>query len=251
MRRLSVALAVLCLTGLLAGGASSWPQKVRPLRLKETYCLSRRDRAKIVRFQTADHVRLIGVTIGSGRIGVVLGHEVDGTLCNWVPFARVLARRGYRALAFDFRNAGSSGHVYASSRSWRWDLDYAAAVATIRSLGASRVVVAGASAGGTGALVAASEISPAIDAVASLSGPAYWNPALVASKTVPDLMVPVLYMVGKDDVDFVGDVESLYRATKEADKQLSEFPNGLHGAQLLSTGAARNVLLAFIRSHAG
>jgi pimeloyl-ACP methyl ester carboxylesterase len=251
MRKLSLWILALCLAGSLAGAAASRPQKPPRLRLQETYCLSRRDRAKVVRFQTTDHVRLIGVAIGSGPVGIVLGHEVDGTLCNWLPFARILARLGYRALAFDFRNAGSSGHVYASSRSWRWDLDYAAAVATIRRLGATRVVVAGASAGGTAALVAVSGISPPISAVASLSGPAYWNPALDAAKVVPELKVPVLYMVGKNDTDFVSDVESLYGVTKETDKQLSEFPNGLHGTQLLATKAARSVLLAFIRSHAG
>jgi len=79
--------------------------------------------------------------------------------------------------------------------------------------------------------------------VASLSGPAYWNPAPDAAKVVPELKVPVLYMVGKNDADFVSDVESLYGATKEADKQLNEFPNGLHGTQLLATKAARLVLL--------
>ena len=61
--------------------------------------------------RAADGTRLLAHRFGSGKTAVVLGHQSDGTLCQWVPYAKRLASRGYTAIVFDFRNADSSQTV--------------------------------------------------------------------------------------------------------------------------------------------
>jgi hypothetical protein len=45
--------------------------------------------------------RLAAVSIGTGRVAVVLAHQSSGSLCQWWPYARTLAAR-FRVVAFDF-----------------------------------------------------------------------------------------------------------------------------------------------------
>src|SRR6266487_4652498 len=88
------AAAVLAAAGLAAStvalGSSS---RLRPLKFLER-CVRKADHARVVRFRGADRVRLLGVSVGRGPVALVLAHEAAGDLCNWLPFARVLARHG-------------------------------------------------------------------------------------------------------------------------------------------------------------
>src|SRR5262249_3257921 len=171
-RTATVGLAV-ALTGSAAAAAPASAPK--PLKIKEAACVRRTDHAQVVRFRARDGVRLLSVTLGKGNVGIALGHESDGTLCNWLPFARILAKAGYRVIAFDFRNSrGSSGHVYGA-RSQNLDLDFVAASGVLRARGSSRVFLVGASLGGTAALVAGSEVAPSVAGVAALSAAAQWS----------------------------------------------------------------------------
>ena len=77
--------------------------------------MTKAERKRVVRFQAADRIRLIGVELGSGRRGVVLAHSHRQSLCEWLPHARRLARGGYRVLVFDHRNHGSSSYPRAAS----------------------------------------------------------------------------------------------------------------------------------------
>ena len=94
-------------------------------------------RGNEVWFTTADRVRLVGHRFGGLRPGarpaVVLAHQSNGSLCEWLPEARRLAARGIWVFAFDFRGHGfSKGRVNYG----RLATDYAAAVKAARSLGA-------------------------------------------------------------------------------------------------------------------
>jgi hypothetical protein len=44
-----------------------------------------------VSFRAADGTRLVGHRFGHGKTAVVLAHQSDGTLCQWVPYAKRLA----------------------------------------------------------------------------------------------------------------------------------------------------------------
>jgi hypothetical protein len=108
-------------------------------------CVPKMLRGGAISFRTADGVRLSGVVLGSGRKGVVMAHEIRATLCNWLPFARTLAASGYRALAFDSRNAGVSAKA-PYPKSIYLERDVLAAERELLRRGATRVVLAGASA---------------------------------------------------------------------------------------------------------
>ena len=61
-----------------------------------------------LQLRAADGTRLLPTGSGPAKTAVVLAHQSDGTLCQWVPYAKRLAARGYTAIVFDFRNAGGS-----------------------------------------------------------------------------------------------------------------------------------------------
>ena len=71
-------------------------------------CLQAADQDKLFRFRTSAGANLIGVVVGSGRAGLIVGHELGSDLCEWLPQAQALARQGYRVLAFDFAGSGDS-----------------------------------------------------------------------------------------------------------------------------------------------
>jgi pimeloyl-ACP methyl ester carboxylesterase len=250
-RLVLAAAAALVLLVASASYLSAGTEQVRPLRLKER-CVKKRDHARVVRFRASDRARLLGVSLGSGPIGIALGHESDGTLCNWMPFARTLARNGYRVLAFDFRGWGSSPGVGAARRA-RLDLDFAAAAARLRKLGAEKIVFAGASLGANAALAAATQVTPRVSAVISLSAAdSTFSSRLDGSATVPRITIPVLFMVAERDSGFADHARKLYSLTVAVDKQLLIVPGGAHGTFMLRgiTGAeAREAILDFVRAH--
>jgi pimeloyl-ACP methyl ester carboxylesterase len=93
---LRVALALAVLVGTVAAGAAASPRATDA-------CITTNDR-----FRTADGVRLEGAVLGRGKTGVVFAHQLAGDRCQWLPFARELTAKGYRALVFDMRGYGSS-----------------------------------------------------------------------------------------------------------------------------------------------
>jgi len=105
-----------------------------PLRVRDT-CASRAERAASLRFFAVDDTPLVGVELGSGPVGIALAHGYQGSLCDWLPYARELASDGYRVLAYDARS------------DIRVDLDAEAAVEALYRAGSQRVVVVGSSLG--------------------------------------------------------------------------------------------------------
>jgi len=253
MRRVVAAAVALVFLASSAAYLSAGTERLRPLRLKEG-CLTKSDHARVVRFRASDRARLLGVSLGSGPIGIALGHESDGTLCNWMPFARILTRNGYRVLAFDFRGWGSSPGVGGARRA-RLDLDFVAAAARLRKLGAEKIVFIGASLGANAALAAATQATPRVFAVLSLSAAdSTFSSRLDGNATVPKLTVPVLFMVAEGDSGFADDARKLYSQTLVVDKQLLIVPGGAHGTFMLRGAAGagpRAAVLDFVRAHAG
>ena len=101
----------------------------------------------------ADGTKLVGHVFGTGPKAVVLGHQSQGTLCEWLSYARRLARLGYTAFAIDFRSHGLS-QVRTGAAANRLALDLAAAVKLMRAQGHRKVFLVGASMGGIAALTA-------------------------------------------------------------------------------------------------
>ena len=207
-------------------------------------------------FRAADGTRLVGHRFGGAKPGartaVVLAHMSVGDLCQWVPYARRLARQGVFVFPFDLR-----GHGFSEGRQnhRRAAADLAAAVRAVRALGARKVVVMGASLGGIAALVATPNLKPAVDGVVSVSGPAAIEGTLNAIPAVRKIQVPTLYVVAEGDqnppYDFAADAQTLYDATATDEKRLEVVPGTLHGTFLVDgSGAVRALLRSFVRDPA-
>jgi alpha-beta hydrolase superfamily lysophospholipase len=223
----------------------------RPLQLKET-CVSRAERRRVVRFAAADHVRLIGVEFGRGPNAVVLAHQGGGaagpTLCSWVPYARSLARAGYRVLAFDHRGYGSSSKPSRADRLFRIDADVVAAVAVLRRRGATRVVLGGASLGGAAVVSAAARIQPLVQGVFTLGSPQAFG-AVDAVAAARGLQVPALFTSAVDDDPFNDDARALFDACASVDKRLELFPGSRHGTPTLRDPQAKALVDAWVAAH--
>ncbi len=179
--------------------------------------------------------------LGRGNTGVVFAHQVAGDRCQWLAFARELSARGYRALVFDMRGYGSS----SGSANIAPHRDVAAAAVELRRRGARKIVLVGASMGGTGVVAAAPGIRPPISGLVDLSGPTGFGGvnALPAAK---QLRAPALFVAGRDDGDFATATRTLYRAAATKDKALLIAPTSWHGVDLVSRPDVKKAVLAFI-----
>jgi alpha-beta hydrolase superfamily lysophospholipase len=206
--------------------------------------------AKQVWFRASDGALLDGAAVGNGDVGVVLAHESPSDLCPWLPFAKTLAERGYRAFAFDFRGSGASPARFGAQAT-RYDRDVAAAGAEVRRLGGKKVFVVGASLGGAAALNAAPSLDPQPAGVVSLSG----EPQLLgAMESAPRLQAPLLVLIARrDGYSSVADNRRLVRAAGPADKELAVYPGAWHGWDLLYDAPykarVKTLVLEFLREH--
>jgi pimeloyl-ACP methyl ester carboxylesterase len=180
------------------------------------------DGERVVSFPGADGPAA-GVVLGRGRTGVVLGHQSGSDLCEWMPQARRLARRGRQVLAFDF---GLDAHIRA---------DMVAAAGELRRRGVTRLVLVGSSMGGTAVIAAAAEITPPVAGVVSLSGPEEYQ-GTDAAAAAPKLRMPVLFVAAEDDPPFDDAARALYQAVPGHDKRLLIVEGGGHGTALLEFG---------------
>lgn len=194
------------------------------------------------RFRSVDGAKLAGAVLGRGTTGVVFAHQVAADRCQWLPFAHELARKGYRALVFDMRGYGASTGV----RNVNPHRDVAAAAAELRRRGARRIVLVGASMGGTGVVAAAPTIRPPISGVVALSAPIGFSGA-DAVAAARKLRSPALFVAGRDDPDDARASRALHRAAATKDKKLVIAPTSWHGVDLVSLPSVKRVVVDFIR----
>jgi alpha-beta hydrolase superfamily lysophospholipase len=206
-------------------------------------------RAGEVTFKAADGTKLVAHRFGSGARAVVLVHQGNGSLCEWVPYARRLAAQGYFVLPLDLRGHGLSQRRSGAAAN-RLAADVAAAVRYVRALGKKKVFVVGASMGGIAGLVAGASVTPPLAGVGALSAPARFR-GMDAVATAPRLRAPVLYVAAEADdnagFDFADDARALDAATASADKQLEMVDGALHGIALLG-GPVRALLEGWLRA---
>lgn len=240
---LSVTTAAL-LTASAAGAAD---QKQRPLKLRET-CVTKAERAHVVRFRASDGVRLVGVELGRGPRVVILAHQGDSNLCIWVPYGRTLAARGYRVLVFDHRGFSSSGQASHWRRRSRVDYDVIGAVRTMRARGATLVVLGGGSLGGAAVLSAAAFTAPPVDGVISFASPPTFG-SVNAVAAVASFRVPALFLAAEGDGGFPENARELYDNCASPDKQLAIVPGAAHGTPVLRDPQTRALVDDFIARH--
>jgi pimeloyl-ACP methyl ester carboxylesterase len=215
-------------------------QSATMVHARASACFPASAHAKVVHFPNSEGTRLVGYELGRGPRGVVLSHQYGGDACQWSTYGPVLAKAGYHVLAFDFHGYGRSPVGSGEN-----DIDVSAAAAKLRALGARKIVLVGASMGGTASLSAAASLQPPAAAVISLSGPASFD-LTSALDAVPRLSMPKLFVVGARDVQFVDDARDLYRRATNP-KRLVVVPTADHGVDLLDDRATTRAIDATLR----
>jgi pimeloyl-ACP methyl ester carboxylesterase len=157
-----------------------------------------------VTFTTSDGVKLAGRLFGPADAteGVVLAHMLPADQTSWYPFAERLATQGFRALTFDFRGYCPGGDGGCSEGDKDIDAaptDLRAAVAFLRADGVQRVGIAGASIGGTAALLVASSDRKGIPALVMLSAPQVLSGLAVGQDQLQTVTGAKLYIAGLGD----------------------------------------------------
>ena len=228
---------ILALLLVLAFGASTAATGAQT-RAVDDPCIEPGETA--VHLRASDGARIYGVHVGNGPNGVVLAHQFLSDHCEFMPFARELAARGYRVLVIDHRGNGASSGGGPS----RLDLDVAAAVGRLRADGATKVKLIGASMGGTAVLAAAARIRP-VQGVLSLSGARRFR-GLDALRAVRRSRVPVRFLATNGDVSFRIDARALMRASAARDKAVVIYGGSLHGSLLLRIPRAKRYVLSFL-----
>ena len=195
-------------------------------------------------FNAADGTKLVGHRFGRGTTAVILTHQSEGDLCDWLPYAKRLAGKGYFAFPIDFRGYGFSDTP--PSGQFRYVQDIDAAAKALRKLGKRKIFVVGASMGALAGVVAGANVSPALAGVVSVSSPARYR-GLDGVKAAGRLRVPVLYLAATGDdnagFDFSKDAEAMFAKTAAKDKRLELLPGTAHGIGLVASSTRTKTLV--------
>jgi dienelactone hydrolase len=196
-----------------------------------------------VTFRASDGIRIEGRLFGEGRAGVVLGHQIDGDQTDWWDFAEQLAGEGYAALSINFRgycpgdDAGCSDDA-GTENAWR---DLVAGVTWLRRHDVERVVLIGASMGGTAAVLAASRAGSDVDGVITLSAPSDCCGMIVTPGDVEAVRGSMLFVAGRFDGDLPASARRLARWAGSSGEVVI-LASGEHGRDLLGGLATPQVL---------
>jgi dienelactone hydrolase len=159
----------------------------------------------------------------------------DNDLCGWLPTALEYSAKGYRTAVFAY-----SGRQAA-------DADVLQVVAELQRRGSTRIVLVGASKGGTSVLSAAARAKAV--AVVELSAPSLYE-GMDAGVAVKSLGVPTWFAVGEGDEEFVPSAKELYAASAATTKHLEVVASASHGTELLSQGGVGPMIAEFLAKNA-
>jgi len=166
---------------------------------------------------------------GAGRAGVVVSHEENVSVCNWLRAAEQLGRAGYSVLLYD-RLHGSEGAVVP------------AMAGLMRQRGVRRLAVVGGSGGGVVSLGEAVFMSPPPEAVVSVSGADESTTRIVGR-----LRTPLLQIVAEDDPTMRA-AAATHAAAGPIEHRLVVLPGKAHASMLFPVHArALRVVERFLR----
>ncbi len=211
--------------------------------------------SRAVSFPSSDGVRLEGRLAGDGPVAVVLSHMRPADQRSWWGFAQELADEGYLVLTYDFRGycPGGSGGCSRGERDlgaiWQ---DVLGAVAFVERQGAQRVVLIGASMGGTASLLAASRSDRPIEAVITLSAPVSFEGMDLTPDVLGQVEAAKLFVAGSGDGSASEDAQRLF-ATSPPPKRVEILTTDDHGTDILvgnQSGRSRTLILTYLATQA-
>lgn len=189
-----------------------------------------------VRFRTSDGFLLEGRLEGDGPDAVILAHMFDEDMSSWKQLASDLAD-DHHVLSFNFRGYGQSqGKKQISSI----DRDVRSAIAFMRKIqGSKRIVLVGASMGGTASLVAAA--AEKVQGVVAISAPTTFR-GLDASSVVRSVAAKMLFIACNDDPSGASEqAQDLYKAALDPSSDLVLLPCSEHGSDIFGTDRGEEV----------
>ncbi len=191
------------------------------------------DAPRPVKFEGTDGVSLGGHLFGKGDVGILLAHMYPADQKSWYPMARKLAAKGYLVMTFDFRGYGESGGEKVIAEI---DRDLEGAYRFLRPQ-VRRIVLMGASMGGTASIIVASRHPVA--GVVSLSGPMAFR-GLDARKAIHGVKAPCLFIAAEGDRYAAGAARWFHDEAK-GPKGLLIVPGGEHGTRLFDGPKGKKV----------
>ena len=199
-----------------------------------------------VTFTTADGVQLDGRLFGPQNAsgGVVLAHMLPADQRSWYSFAQRLADQGYRVLTFDFRGYCPGGDGGCSQGIKDVDaapMDLRAAVEKLRAEGVARIGIAGASMGGTAALLVAADDPKGIPAVVALSAPQVLNGLAVGPDVLQRVTGAKLYIAGLGDPSGAAPAADAMAAMSPQPVREEIVTTDAHGTDLLTSNQGEHV----------
>jgi hypothetical protein len=172
--------------------------------------------------------------VGTGPHVIVLSNESDEDLCSWLPFSARLAKAGYRVVLWDY---GENVPLE----------ELTGLLKRLRSGGATRLVLMGASEGAKISLIAGARIEPPVRGVVSLSAESILRPATAVVDSVRHLRCPLLLVTA--DQDPYGSAQAARQfltAAPSPVKHLVTAPGTDHGTALLTGRSAARTLPAIL-----
>jgi pimeloyl-ACP methyl ester carboxylesterase len=160
--------------------------------------------------------------VGAGPRVVVLSNQSDENLCSWRPLSARLVASGYRVVLWDYGGGPPADELTAVAR-------------RLRSSGATRLVLMGASKGAKVSLIAAAQIRPVVPGVVSLSAESMLLPAIMVLDSVRHVHCPLLLVTAEQDA--FGSAQAARQflsAAPSRDKHLVAVPGTDHGTALLT-----------------
>ncbi|GIO15727.1 hypothetical protein J19TS2_52820 [Cohnella xylanilytica] len=216
---------------------SAWPEQtvISDQGYPVNSCVPEELRTHASTLKTSDGKYLTALVLGSGSDGVLLAHEQGYSICSFLDIGQELAEQGYLVVLPEYRAHGASQQ---SEDTESIELDAEAALKELERQGAERVFLAGASCGGTTAIISGVGQPLPIQGLLILSSPAQCGPRLDAIPSVKEIKAPSLFVVSPGDM--LGAVEKqvrqLYEASGADRKELIIDESGFHGTDMYKRG---------------
>jgi pimeloyl-ACP methyl ester carboxylesterase len=187
-----------------------------------------------VSFETPDGVVIEGELYGSGKTAVIFS-VMGNCKPGWRNFAQLTAAQGIMALTYPWRGCKAPGLVDEDEIKKFVD-DLRGAISFVRSRGAEKFILAGASLGGmASARLAAESDASGLIVVASPPEIKEWGFKIDAENLNTD--IPKLFITAENDEDVPASrTRELYDLAAEP-KEWQTYPGYYHGTDLFETGS--------------
>ncbi|HEX8230334.1 MAG TPA: alpha/beta hydrolase [Chloroflexia bacterium] len=205
----------------------------------------------LVSVPTGDGATLSASVYGSGKTAVILSPQCDQAgRYGWTDFALSLAESGYMAIAYDYRGVNLSKMLSGARPDvGLGPVDLHAIAGLAKAQGATNLVLAGASCGGTYSVASVATEKPL--ALIVLASPASFTGFEIPASQLSTVALPKLFISTEDD-RLTPDMTEMYDAMPDP-KEKHIYPGSAHGTDIFLTEHADDLaqrLLAFIERHA-